>query len=85
MGLFYRMLVLMLLLVLSIKVTLLEQRIEDAYDKAEDAAIIAALLYAEPMKPEPHKHKRFKPVPLEDCPWILQELVPEFIPPPETF
>lgn len=87
MRLFYHALILMLILTLCAQVALLELRIEDAYDKAEDAAFIAAMfLDEEPPEIVPFMHKRYTvPKTSEEHPWLLENPVPEFIPPPEIF
>lgn len=87
MSRFFQMLVFMLMLLLSLKITLLEQRVSDTYDKIEDMAIIAALSYnAEPDLIEKLTYKRYEAPPIEEeFPWMLEEPLPKFIPPPKTF
>jgi hypothetical protein len=87
MRLYLQVLILTILVTLIFQVEMLKVRVEDAYDKAEDAAVISALLLNEaPPKRKPFSYERYKAPEIDsESPWMLEEPVPEFIPPPDTF
>ncbi len=86
MRLYFQLLILTILAMLIFQQEVLKQRIDAAYEKAEDAAFISAMiLNAQPSEPEmpPFMHKRYT-IPEQDLehPWMLEEPPPTEFPPP---
>ncbi len=85
MRLFYHFLVFMTLAALTFQVFLIGEQVQGVHETVQNTSIMVALLGDNPPeKLNKPTIKRFEPLPMTACPWVLKEPVPMNPPTPDT-